>query len=390
MTVPITLAVSDLWLIAGWTMVHFLWLGALVGAAAAVCRLLLRRAVASVRYAFMVAWLIALATLPIATAAWLCSNSPPFQGGARGGFVSTVIPTTAAPASIQTAPILPEAIIELHDRGNESAVESSIVADKAVASSVDVAPHAEPSLATASPERPNPYLQGRGTSLAALVGCIPYLPWLWLIGTPITFGLLLTGVVGTRRLGRASRGITEGPIADALAELTKSLHIGKHVAVAVCERIAAPVLIGIVRPIILLPPAALTGWSPDEIEMVLLHELAHVRRWDNLVNLLQRCIESLLFFHPAVWMISTWVRRDRESCCDAVVVTRTNRPHAYAEMLVAARLLKCRAACCSTRPPHPRWPPVRCAPASVAFCNWRMIPCSSPENRWPSCLVRCS
>src|SRR5262245_64449986 len=69
--------------------------------------------------------------------------------------------------------------------------------------------------------------------------------------------------------------------------------------------------------------------------MVLLHELAHVRRWDNLVNLGQRLIESLLFFHPAVWLVSSWVRREREACCDAVVVGRTNRPHAYAEMLVA-------------------------------------------------------
>jgi hypothetical protein len=105
--------------------------------------------------------------------------------------------------------------------------------------------------------------------------------------------------------------------------------------VAVCERIAAPVLVGIVRPIILLPPAALTGWSPDEIEMVLLHELAHVRRWDNLVNLVQRIVESLLFFHPAVWLVSNWVRREREACCDAAVVRRTNRPHAYAELLLA-------------------------------------------------------
>ena len=69
--------------------------------------------------------------------------------------------------------------------------------------------------------------------------------------------------------------------------------------------------------------------------MVLLHELAHVRRWDNLVNLIQRLVESLLFFHPAVWLISSWVRRERETCCDALVVTRTDHPHAYAELLVA-------------------------------------------------------
>jgi hypothetical protein len=120
-----------------------------------------------------------------------------------------------------------------------------------------------------------------------------------------------------------------------LKRIAASLRVRARVGIAICDRIAAPVLIGILRPIILLPPAAITGWSPDEIEMVLLHELAHVRRWDNLVNLLQRCIESLQFFHPAVWLVSNWVRREREACCDAIVVRRTQRPHAYAELLVA-------------------------------------------------------
>ena len=74
--------------------------------------------------------------------------------------------------------------------------------------------------------------------------------------------------------------------------------------------------------------------------MVLLHELAHVRRWDNLVNLAQRIVESLLFFHPAVWLVSRQVRRDREECCDAAVIRHTNRPEAYATLLIdiASRL----------------------------------------------------
>ena len=101
------------------------------------------------------------------------------------------------------------------------------------------------------------------------------------------------------------------------------------------QRVAAPVLVGIVRPMILLPPAALTGWSPDEIEMVLLHELAHVRRWDNLVNLLQRLVESVLFFHPAVWLVAAGCGASARHAATAVVVGRTNRPHAYAELLVA-------------------------------------------------------
>jgi hypothetical protein len=95
------------------------------------------------------------------------------------------------------------------------------------------------------------------------------------------------------------------------------------------------VLVGIVRPLILLPSIAVGGWSPEQIEMVLVHELAHVRRWDNLVNLIQRFVESLLFFHPAIWLMSAWLRRDREECCDAVVVGHTREPRVYAETLLA-------------------------------------------------------
>jgi hypothetical protein len=84
-----------------------------------------------------------------------------------------------------------------------------------------------------------------------------------------------------------------------------------------------------------LPPIALNGWSVEQLEMVLLHELAHLRRWDNLVNLLQRVVESLLFFHPVVWWLSGWVRLERELCCDRLVVERLGQPVAYAEMLMA-------------------------------------------------------
>jgi len=121
-----------------------------------------------------------------------------------------------------------------------------------------------------------------------------YFPWLWLSGAPLTFALLATGLVGAEQLGRQSHRLTAsdpaGHIVTLCADLAKNLHIGslrigRQVAVGVCQRIRSPILLGIVRPLILLPPAALTGWSPEQLEMVLLHELVHVRRWDNLVNL---------------------------------------------------------------------------------------------------------
>ncbi|HEX3600973.1 MAG TPA: M56 family metallopeptidase, partial [Lacipirellulaceae bacterium] len=349
--------VSDLWFLAGWTMVHFLWLGTIVAAAAIVARTLLRHAPPIVRYTVALGCLLTLAALPIAAAAWLTKYPPPLKGGAGGGITPAIAQSTMVTLPTPVVPALQNQVIELHVADSVSAPASAgdVVAASALHATQPAAPDsAGGSLTPLAPSNvdtsklavENPR-QSRGlysvkqpSAFADLYlrieAYVAYLPWLWLVGSPLTFALLVSGLVGTRRLGRASQPIEAAdPIADLLAHLATSLRISRRVTVAVCERVAAPVLIGIVRPMILLPPAAITGWSPDEIEMVLLHELAHVRRWDNLVNLLQRCIESLLFFHPAVWFISSWVRHEREACCDALVVDRTNRPHAYAELIVA-------------------------------------------------------
>ena len=109
----------------------------------------------------------------------------------------------------------------------------------------------------------------------------------------------------------------------------------REVAVGVSDHIVAPLLIGVFKPMILLPASALTGWSAEQLEMVLLHELAHVRRWDNLVNMSQRIVESILFFHPVVWIVSNWVRTEREYCCDQVVLANTGKPREYVSTLVS-------------------------------------------------------
>ncbi len=341
----------ELWQTAGWTMLHFLWLGMLVGLVALMGRWMLRRAVPAVRYVAALAALALLAALPIAIAAWLVKNQPvvlPVAAAVSDQHVSEIVPLPSQPSN---------QIIELHTPQSEETALTTSGPAGGFAATMGAEPGGTRSgnphtteqgdlagatgFASATDQlwqragKASGTLLSTGTFIAWLESAVSYLPWLWLIGTPLTLVLLTTGLIGSERLRRVSRVIEEGPIAEAVARLTQTLHIGRRVTVAVCERIAAPVLVGIVRPMILLPPAALTGWSLDEIEMVLLHELAHVRRWDNLVNLVQRCIESLLFFHPAVWLVSGWVRREREACCDAVVVARTNRPHAYAEMLVA-------------------------------------------------------
>ena len=164
---------------------------------------------------------------------------------------------------------------------------------------------------------------------------VAYLPGVWLSGSMVTLALLATGLVGVERLRRSSRPLEVGAIEEQCRVLRASLGVARRVGVAICDRIAAPVLVGIVRPMILLPPAALGGWSIEQVEMALLHELAHIRRHDNLVTLLQRLAESLLFFHPVTWWLSAWVSLERELCCDRLVVEHTGRPHDYARMLAA-------------------------------------------------------
>lgn len=298
----------ELWYLAGWTMLHFLWLGTLALIVAATLRILLLRTSAKTRYAAALVCFVIVAAMPIGIAAWVAAQrqAPYLARLAAEDSLTPDFDTSVEPAAaIQS--FAPD-------------VSHMEPANSQRQSPMDAVPP--------SPSTPP-------LSDVTLETWVRYLPWLWLFGTPLTFVLLATGFVGAERLRRSSHMIQEGPVADACARLVDALRIGRGVSIAVCERIVAPVLVGILRPVILLPPAALTGWSPDEIEMVLLHELAHVRRWDNFVNLLQRIFESLLFFHPAVWLLSHWVRREREACCDAVVIGRTNRPHAYAELLVA-------------------------------------------------------
>ncbi len=84
--------------------------------------------------------------------------------------------------------------------------------------------------------------------------------------------------------------------------------------------VAVPVMVGWIKPVVLLPAAALSGLTPTQVEALIAHELAHVRRHDYIVNLLQSVVETLLFYHPAVWWVSARVRAEREHCCDDLAV----------------------------------------------------------------------
>ena len=105
--------------------------------------------------------------------------------------------------------------------------------------------------------------------------------------------------------------------------------------IAWCERVSVPVVVGIIKPMILVPSGLLTELNESQLKAILAHEFAHIRRLDPLVNVMQRVIESALFFHPAVWYASHVVSREREICCDDMVLRAGNSGVVYADALVS-------------------------------------------------------
>lgn len=119
-----------------------------------------------------------------------------------------------------------------------------------------------------------------------------------------------------------------------LDKLCMACHITPRVKLFLSEYLDVPVVIGYLKPVIYLPLTAATHFTPEQIEAILLHELAHIKRYDFIANILQTFIETVLFFNPFVWLISKIIRRERENCCDDLVLAAT-QPALYAETLLA-------------------------------------------------------
>jgi len=131
---------------------------------------------------------------------------------------------------------------------------------------------------------------------------------------------------------------------ERLAELQRRLRMSRPVLLFESALIQVPVVIGWLRPMILVPASSLSGLTPQQLELILAHELAHIRRHDHWVNLLQVLIETLLFYHPAVWWISQDIRAERELCCDDLAVATCGNRLAYARALTTLEGLRQRSA----------------------------------------------
>ena len=176
--------------------------------------------------------------------------------------------------------------------------------------------------------------QARIANVSLLFG--PALPWIvccWLCGVLTMCIWYLGGWYRLQRLCHFDVQPVSAKIQRMLRDVMRRLSITRAITLLESSRIDVPATIGSLRPVILLPGCVLTGLSPQQLEAILAHELAHIRRHDYLLNLVQVVIETLLFYHPAVWWVSRRIRVERENCCDDIALRACGNRMMYARAL---------------------------------------------------------
>jgi beta-lactamase regulating signal transducer with metallopeptidase domain len=256
----------------GWTLLHFLWQGTAVAALAAVLMTLCRRA--SARYVLSVAALVLMLAAPLVTFFYLTHSS------------------AATPA--RSSPI-----VEM-----------------------------QPALTdTFAPRAPS------GFSPSSSLDALPWLVEAWLLGVAFFSLRSAGGFLLLERERRKQSNAVSARVLMICQTLQRRLGLDRTIRYCECKWLQAPGVIGWFRPIVLLPVTALTGLSEEQLRSVIVHELAHIQRLDPFVNVFQISVETLLFYHPAVWWLNQRIRAEREHCCDDIAVSLCGNPVEYARAL---------------------------------------------------------
>ena len=195
---------------------------------------------------------------------------------------------------------------------------------------------------TVSPNNPSldtsltspPVSPSRLPSLPPFASLSDYLLWMWAAGVLIMTVRLLRLMGGTRRLRRQCFPLEDIRTHVLFDELRETLRLSRRVVLLASESIVSPLAMGLLWPVVVLPASMATGLSPDQIRAILAHELAHIRRYDYLVNFIQLMIEAVCYYNPAVWWLSRQIRIEREACCDAMAARLAGTGMDYAEVLL--------------------------------------------------------
>lgn len=163
----------------------------------------------------------------------------------------------------------------------------------------------------------------------------PWLLYIWAAGVGLMLLRMLIGLRGVRALVRVSRPTDDAILAATFEELRTTLGVTARVALRISTQVATPMAVGLLWPTVILPVSLLSGMPHVHVRALLAHELAHIRRYDYLVNFLQLLAEAAFYFNPALWWISRQIRIEREACCDALAARHAGSAIDYATALVA-------------------------------------------------------
>ena len=260
----------------GWTLLHFVWQGAALAALFAVANTLCHRA--TTRYALAVITLVLMMAAPVITFIKLTQQEDPaVQFGAQGASAGAAKPVQG----------------------------------------VSVTAH------PSAPARETPASQ---TAVILFVEA-------WFLGVVLLSLRTAGGLFLIERMRRKEIKPVRRELHLKCIALQLRMGFERVIRYCECDRLDAPAAFGWIRPVVLLPARALSGLTEDQIEAVIAHELAHIRRLDCLVNLFQIGVETLLFYHPAVWWVSQRIRIEREHCCDDEAVALCGDAVTYARAL---------------------------------------------------------
>ncbi|MGH8398526.1 MAG: TonB family protein [Gammaproteobacteria bacterium] len=269
----------------GWTLVHFLWQGFLVGATYTGLRHMLRRQSPATRYHLAMSTMAVMAVLPVFTFIYLSHS-------AMDAIADTTVRTLA------------------------SVTSTHITQD--VSTPLSIFDHLK-------------------------IWLQPMVPWvvpLWLLGVLFMTLRVWRGWRHAYRLRKTAEFIPLPEWNTVVESICKLLGIRKLAQLAVSIGVTVPSVIGWLKPVILLPPSVIAGLTPLQMELILAHELAHIRRQDYLWNMLQMMVETLLFYHPVVRWISLQARLEREQCCDDMVVRLHGNAIEYVRALTELESLR--------------------------------------------------
>jgi len=283
----------------GWTLLHFLWQGAAIAALLGIALLVLHRARANTRYIVACVALLLMVGVPVLTYGRLTSPA-----------------VTALPA-LAELPELPDVA------PSETMAVSGPVPD------VPFTPVSVEPIPSTPPPAPQPWYS---RTMDWIEANLRWFVGAWFCGVILLSIRLFLGWIGVRRM-RLSGTAASATLRERLNPLARRLRVTRPVRLLESAAAEAPVVIGWFRPVILFPASLFTQLSAAQLDAVLAHELAHVRRHDYLVNLFQAIVETLLFYHPAVHWVSRRIRVEREHCCDDLAVSACGDSASYARAL---------------------------------------------------------